>query len=50
MASKQCPKCGEEMEHFDDEPDVNIQGGWLCPACDHFIHDSEIDDDLEYSP
>jgi hypothetical protein len=45
MLERECPKCGAPMEHFDYEPDDNIPGGWACTnaACEHFIHDSEID-------
>jgi hypothetical protein len=45
MPEHECPKCGAEMQHIDDEPDVNIEGGWACPneACGYFIHDSEVD-------
>ena len=38
-----CPKCDQEMDHIEDEPDVNVPGGWACYDCDVFIHDSEVD-------
>jgi hypothetical protein len=34
MRLKLCPKCGQEMEHQDDEPDVGIVGGWYCTKCE----------------
>ena len=42
-----CPRCGKEMEHVDDEPDVNVSGGWLCvdEKCDEFIPDWEVDNE-----
>lgn len=42
---RMCPKCDAEMEHQDDDPDTGIIGGWFCPNCDNFIHDSETEDD-----
>lgn len=42
-----CPKCGREMDHIDDEPDVNIVGGWVCYACDKFVPDWDVDDESE---
>lgn len=48
--SRACPKCetdGEivEMESRDPEPDVNIAGGWCCPACGYFAPYDEDDDE-----
>jgi hypothetical protein len=40
-----CPKCDKEMEYIDDEPDVNIVGGWACDACDVFVPQWDVDDD-----
>jgi hypothetical protein len=31
------------MWHQDDDPDTGIIGGWVCEACDKFVHDSEVD-------
>ena len=36
---KRCPHCDLEMEHIEDEPDVNIIGGWYCTHCDISIMD-----------
>jgi transcription initiation factor IIE alpha subunit len=32
-----CPQCGSDLEEFEEEPDVNIQGGMYCtnPDCDY---------------
>lgn len=39
-----CPKCDQEMEHQDYDPDVGILvGGYFCQTCDVFVDDSEID-------
>lgn len=38
-----CPKCDREMDRQEYDPDVNVQGGWWCEACDLFIHESEVD-------
>ncbi len=45
---KRCPKCNAEMEQVEDEPDVDIHGGWYCHQCGHDIAFHEVDDDLEY--
>lgn len=44
MRTRDCPKCGAEMLHQDDEPDVGITGGWTCIACDY----SEADEAADY--
>ncbi len=41
--TKYCPKCDEEMEHIDDDPDVGIVGGWVCPGCEHTVNDDPAD-------
>lgn len=28
-----CPKCGVEMDRFEDEADVGIADGFSCPEC-----------------
>lgn len=33
-AIHECPKCGEDMESIEPEPDVGISGGWVC-NCGH---------------
>jgi hypothetical protein len=33
------------MFHEDDEPDVNVAGGYHCDACEYFVFDWEVDDD-----
>lgn len=42
-----CLKCGTFMEYREDEPDVDLAGGYLCPkeGCDGFIPDNEVDED-----
>ena len=42
-----CPKCDKEMFHQDNEPDVNVRGGWCCTDedCDTFVPDEDVDDD-----
>lgn len=35
MNTRECPKCGAEMEKQDYEPDVGLFGGWFCHACCH---------------
>jgi hypothetical protein len=42
-----CPKCDKPMEHTDDEPDVNMVGGWHCSSCDIFVPSWDIDDDFD---
>ena len=44
---KRCPQCDREMDHQDDEPDVNVRGGWICYECNKFIPDDE-EDTLEW--
>lgn len=42
---KTCPKCEQEMQHQDYEPDVGIMcGGWYCTDCDIFVEDEDDDD------
>lgn len=43
-----CPKCDTKMEYEEVEPDVNVQGGWVCPNCDEFIYDADVDDESDY--
>ncbi len=39
-----CPKCDQEMERQEYDPDVGVMsGGWFCTTCDVFIDESEID-------
>lgn len=42
---KLCPKCGEDItdSYCEDDPDVGINGGWFCDACDEGYPD-------EYEP
>jgi len=40
-----CPKCDLPLEHQDDEPDVNVTGGWCCDTCDLFIPHWDIDNE-----
>ncbi len=44
-AMMNCPKCNKEMEHIDDEPDVNVVGGYVCHECDEFIPQWDVDDE-----
>ena len=42
----ECPKCGEQMELDEDEPDVGIVGGWVCHTCGHAeLADQDDQDD-----
>lgn len=38
-----CPKCDQEMQRQEYEPDVGISGGWFCEKCDVWIDESEVD-------
>jgi len=40
---RNCPKCDAAMTHIEDEPDVNIRGGWVCDDCGVFIGDADDD-------
>lgn len=42
-----CPKCDQEMEHEEAEPDVNIRGGWACNECEEFVPDEDVDDEAQ---
>lgn len=35
VANKDCPKCGIALTFIEPEPDVGIEGGWICEACGH---------------
>lgn len=41
-----CPKCGAEMERFDEEPDVGITGSYEC-ECGESLPLSEGERDEE---
>ena len=40
-----CPKCDHEMERTENEPDVNVIGGWSCDTCDEFVPEWDVDDE-----
>jgi hypothetical protein len=40
-----CHKCDKPMEHIEDEPDVNVIGGWECSECGVFIPSWDVDDE-----
>lgn len=41
-----CPKCDQEMEHIEAEPDVGLMsGGWYCHGCGHDVADFDTPDD-----
>jgi hypothetical protein len=43
----ECPRCGQEMEQEEAEPDVGLVGGWVCSACDYAELDDPLDGDIE---
>lgn len=45
---KQCPKCDEEMEFIDPEPDVGIGGGWYCSECDCVLPPDDDEDVMSW--
>lgn len=38
-----CPKCGEEMDHQEEDMSVGIYGGYFCDACSISISDADAD-------
>lgn len=40
-----CPKCDAEMERLASDPDVNMDGGYECPACGEFVPEWDVDDE-----
>lgn len=44
-----CPKCDEEMEHVEYDPDVGIMSGYFfCTSCDDVsVPDDEDDSALD---
>lgn len=45
-----CPKCDEEMEHVDYDPDVGIMSAYFfCDACDETVDDDGPDPECDRS-
>lgn len=40
-----CPKCDEEMEYQEGDPDTGVEGDWYCETCDVSVARWEVDDE-----
>jgi DNA-directed RNA polymerase subunit M/transcription elongation factor TFIIS len=44
----ECPQCGDEMELEEAEPDVGVEGGWVCRTCGYaeLAEPTDFEDDV----